>query len=151
MGVTMNFIIQIGESKALIIPISAWIIAQVFKTIIQSVREKHLNLRFLISAGGMPSAHAALVCALATTMGITNGVESSVFAISIVLAAVVMYDAAGVRQTVDKQSVVLNHLLGNFPKTHYEFEYLLQQLVGHTRFQVVMGAMLGILLAYWWT
>ncbi len=147
----MHFIVQIGESKTLIIPISAWIITQVLKTIIQSVREKHINLRLMVSSGGMPSAHASLVCALATTMGIAYGVESSVFAISVILAAVVMYDAAGVRQTVDKQSVVLNHLLDNFPKTHYEFEYLLQQLVGHTRFQVVMGAVLGILLAYWWT
>lgn len=147
----MHFIIQFGQSKALIIPISAWVIAQVLKTIIQSVREKHVNLHLLLSAGGMPSAHAALVCALATTMGLSYGIESSMFAISTVFAAVVMYDATGVRQTVDKQAVVLNHLLDNFPKTHYEFEHFLQQLVGHTKFQVVMGAILGILLAYWWT
>ena len=147
----MHFVNQISESKALVIPISAWVIAQILKTIIQSVSEKHINLHLLISAGGMPSAHAALVCALATTMGLTYGIESSMFAICVVLAAVVMYDATGVRQTVDKQAVVLNHLLDNFPKTHYEFEHLLQQLVGHTKFQVVMGAVLGILLAYWWT
>ena len=147
----MQFIMQIGECKSLIIPISAWIIAQILKTIIQSVREKHINLHVMTRAGGMPSAHSALVCALATTIGLTYGIESSMFAISAVLAAVVMYDATGVRQTVDKQAVVLNHLLDNFPKTHYEFEHFLQQLVGHTKFQVFMGAVLGILLAYWWT
>ena len=118
--------------------------------IIQSLREKHLNLRYMFSAGGMPSAHAALVCALAATVGIMYGIDSGLFAISVVLAAVVMYDAAGVRQTVDKQSEALSQLLVNFPKTQLEFERRLQQLVGHTRFQVVVGAALGILLAWWW-
>lgn len=61
-----------------------------------------------------------------------------------------MYDVAGVRHTVDKQSVILNHLLVNLPKTQLEFERFLQQLVGHTRLQVIAGAILGVLLAYWW-
>jgi len=146
----MSFFSQIVENKALVIPIAAWIIAQILKTIIQSLRDKHLNLRYLASAGGMPSAHTALVCSLATTIGILYSASSGLFAISVVLAVVVMYDATGVRQAVDKQSVVLNHLLDNFPKTQREFEFILRQLVGHTRLQVVMGAILGILLACWW-
>ena len=145
----MSFFSQIVENKALVIPIAAWIIAQILKTIIQSLRDKHFNIRYLISAGGMPSAHTALVCALATTIGILYSADSGLFAISVVLAFVVMYDATGVRQAVDKQSVVLNHLLDNFPKTQREFEFILRQLVGHTRLQVVMGATLGILLAVW--
>ena len=146
----MNILSHIAVSKTLVIPIATWFVAQALKTIIQALREKHLNLRYMVSAGGMPSAHAALVCALATTVGIVYGVESGIFAISVILAAIVMYDAAGVRRTVDKQSVILNHLLADFPKTQLEFERFLRQLVGHTRFQVVVGAALGILLAYWW-
>jgi len=146
----MSVLSQIAASKALVIPIAAWFIAQVLKTIIQALREKHLNPRYLVSSGGMPSTHAALVCALATTAGIVYGIESGVFAISVILAAIVMHDAAGVRQRVDKQSAILNHLLVEFPKTQPEFERFLRQLVGHTRFQVIAGAALGILLACWW-
>ncbi len=145
----MSVFSQIVENRALVIPIAAWIIAQILKTIIQSLRDKHFNIRYLVSAGGMPSAHTASVCALATTIGIIFGIGSGLFAISVVLAGVVMYDATGVRQAVDKQSAVLNHLMDNFPKTKHEFEYILRQLVGHTRLQVTMGAILGVLLAVW--
>jgi len=146
----MTVLSQIVAMKVLIIPIAAWFVAQVLKVIIQSLRDRRLNLRYLVSAGGMPSAHATLVCALATTAAIVYGVDSGIFAISVVLAFIVMYDAASVRQTVDKQSVILSHLLVSFPKTQSEFEHYLQQLVGHTRFQVTIGAALGILLALWW-
>jgi len=145
----MSVFSQIVGNKALVIPVVAWIIAQILKTIIQSLRDRHFNIRYMVSAGGMPSAHTALVSSLATTMGILFGVSSGLFAISAVLALVVMYDATGVRQAVDKQSAVLNHLMDNFPKTKHEFEYILRQLVGHTRLQVAMGAILGILLAAW--
>lgn len=147
----MSTLSQIAFNKVLVIPIAAWFVAQALKTIVQALREKQLNLRYMLSAGGMPSAHSALVCALATTTGILYGVDSGIFAISIILAAIVMYDATSVRYAVDKQSAILNHLLIEFPKTHLEFERFLQQLVGHTRFQVIVGAALGILLAYWWT
>jgi len=147
----MNILSQIAVNKVLVIPIAAWCVAQALKTIVQALREKQLNPRYMVSAGGMPSAHAALVCALATTTGILYGVDSGIFAISVILAAIVMYDATSVRYAVDKQSAILNHLLIEFPKTHLEFERFLQQLVGHTRFQVVVGAALGILLACWWT
>ena len=145
----MSVFSQIVENKALMIPVVAWIIAQILKTIIQSLRDRHFNIRYMVSAGGMPSAHTALVSSLATTIGILFGVSSGLFAISAILAFVVMYDATGVRQAVDKQSAVLNHLMYNFPKTKHEFEYILRQLVGHTRLQVAMGAILGILLAAW--
>ena len=136
--------------KILIIPIAAWFVAQALKVVIQLLRERRLDLHYLVSAGGMPSAHSTLVCALATVVGMTYGIDSGIFAISVILAAIVMYDSAGVRQMVDKQSAILNHLLTNFPKTQREFENFLQDLVGHTRFQVIVGAALGILLAWWW-
>lgn len=146
----MNILSQIAANKTLLIPIGAWLVAQALKTIIQALREKRVNLRYVVAAGGMPSAHASLVCALATAAGILHGVDSAAFGISAILAAVVMYDATGVRQAVDKQSAILNHLLIEFPKTHLQFERFLRQLVGHTRFQVVAGAGLGIFLACWW-
>ena len=146
----MSALSQIAASKPLVIPFAAWFVAQALKTIIQALREKRLNLRHLASGGGMPSAHSALVCALATTAGIVYDIDSGIFAISVILAAIVMHDAAGVRQAVDKQSAILNHLLVDLPRTQLEFERFLRQLVGHTRFQVIAGAALGILLACWW-
>ncbi|MCD6567203.1 MAG: divergent PAP2 family protein [Dehalococcoidia bacterium] len=146
----MNFLDQIAAMKLLIVPVIAWFIAQVLKVIIQSIREKQLKLRYMTSSGGMPSAHSAIVCALATAMGRVYGIDSGAFAISTILAFIVMYDAAGVRQAVDKQSAALDHLLTSFPKTPPEFEHFLENLVGHTRFQVVAGAALGVLLAWWW-
>jgi len=146
----MNVLSHIIANKILTVPIAAWLIAQMLKTFIQALREKRLGLRYLLGAGGMPSAHSSLVCALATTAGIIYGLDSGIFGISVILAVIVMHDAAGVRQTVDKQSVILSHLLVNLPKTQLEFERFLQQLVGHTRLQVIAGAILGILLAYRW-
>ena len=146
----MSVLSQILASKALVIPIVTWLVAQALKTIIQATREKHLNIRYMVSTGGMPSAHSALVCALATTLGILYGVGASVFAISVFFAAIIMYDAIGVRQTVDKQSAILNHLLDEFPKTQPEFDRFLRELFGHTRFQVIAGAALGIIFACWW-
>ena len=146
----MGLLSQIGPIRVLIIPFAAWLVAQVLKVTIQSLRERRLNLHYLVRAGGMPSAHSTLVCALVTAAGIVYGVNSGIFAISVVLAAIVMYDAASVRQTVDRQSAVLSQLLLDFPKTQLEFGHRMGQLVGHTRFQVVVGAILGVLLAWWW-
>jgi len=146
----MTVLNQIVAMKVLTIPIATWFVAQALKTIIYSLRERRISLRYIFSSGGMPSAHAALVCALATAAGIVYGIDSGLFAISAILAAIVMYDATSVRQAVDHQSTILSHLLISFPKTQLEFEHRLEQLVGHTRFQVIIGAVLGILLALWW-
>ena len=146
----MNIPSQIIVSKLLIIPIAAWFVAQILKVVIYSLKEKHISPHYMVSSGGMPSSHATLVCALATTTGIVYGIDSGLFAVSVILAAIVMYDATGVRQAVDQQSTILSHLLVSFPKTQLEFEDNLEQIVGHTRFQVLLGAILGILLALWW-
>ncbi len=128
----------------------AWMAAQLLKTLIDAARYKRLNLRLLVGTGGMPSAHSALVCALATTVGKTQGFGSPLFAITLVLAAIVMYDAVGVRQAVDKQSEILTHLLNHVPRTQDDFDRFLEGLVGHTRFQVVAGGILGIAIGSAW-
>ena len=79
----MNRIIDpILSNKALIAPLSAWCVAQMLKVLILLIRDRRLNLSYLVRMGGMPSAHAALVCALATTIAIMNGVSSAIFAIA---------------------------------------------------------------------
>jgi acid phosphatase family membrane protein YuiD len=113
---------------------------------------KGLDLAFFISSGGMPSAHSAMVCALATAVAITYGLGSTYFAISVILAMIVMYDAAGVRQSVGLQSVVLNRIILELKRKEplVKIEADLRELMGHTPFEVIVGAALGIGLAWLW-
>ena len=135
----------------LLIPLAAWCVAQVLKILISSIRDRRLNFSQLITTGGMPSSHAALVCALATAAAIVHGVDSAVFAIAALFALVVMSDATGVRKTVGTQSTMLNRILDELFKGKPEFEQRVRELIGHTIFEVSAGAILGILLAWWWT
>jgi len=135
------------SNKALLVPAIAWCVAQVLKVIVASVRDKRLNLSYLTTMGGMPSSHATLVCALATTVAIVYGVNSVVFAIAAFLALIVMYDAAGVRQTVSTQSTILNRILEELFKGNPAFQQRLRELIGHTKFEVAAGAGLGVLVA----
>ena len=85
----------------------AWVIAQLSKPLIHYVHSRRFNLRYFVSAGGMPSSHSAVVVALATRIGVETGLSSVPFALAAVFAAVVMYDAAGVRRAVSLQARVL--------------------------------------------
>jgi len=139
-------------NKALVIPTGAWIISQVLKVLVVLAREKRLELRFLVGSGGMPSSHTALVCSLATVVGMTQGFGSVVFAVVAILAMVVMYDAAGVRRAVGRQSTILNRIVKELleKRPRDEVERHLREFIGHTPFQVIAGAVLGIFVAWLW-
>jgi len=139
---------SILSNKALWVPAAAWCAAQLLKLIIGSLKDRRLNWSHMSTMGGMPSAHATVVCALATTVAIVYGVSSAVFAISVFFALVVMYDAAGVRQTVSSQSTMLNRILEELFKGNPEFRQRLRELIGHTKFEVAAGAALGIVFAF---
>ena len=136
----------------LIIPLCAWVLAQLIKMLIALLQGKGLDLAFFVSSGGMPSAHCAMVSALATAIAMTNGFGSPYFAISAILAMIVMYDAAGVRQSVGLQSVVLNRIILELKRkeNRVKIEAGLRELMGHTPFEVIVGAVLGIVLAWLW-
>lgn len=114
------------------------------------LQERKFDLWRLVSAGGMPSSHSALVSSLATEIGIKDGVQSSIFALGVVFAAVVMYDAAGIRQAVSIQARILNKILDDYFARQQWNEERLRELLGHTRIEVFVGAMLGILIAFLW-
>jgi uncharacterized protein len=136
----------------LIIPLCSWVVAQIIKTGIALINGKGLELSTMISSGGMPSAHSAMVSALATAVAITSGLSSIYFAITAVLALIVMYDAAGVRQSVGQQSVVLNRIILELKRREpiVKIEADIKELMGHTPFEVIVGSALGILLAWLW-
>ncbi|MGB5770745.1 MAG: divergent PAP2 family protein [Crocosphaera sp.] len=136
----------IFHNKILLVSLVACFSAQGLKLIIELIRHRKINFRFLVSTGGMPSAHSALVGALATGVGLTQGWESSEFAIACLFAVIVMYDAAGVRQAAGKQARILNQLLDEFLQdtNHLNTEERLKELLGHTPFQVFIGLAWGI-------
>ena len=139
-------------NEVLLISISAWAIAQALKVFFGLAREKRLDLRYFVASGGMPSAHAAIVSALATAVAMMQGLNSVAFAITAIVAMVVIYDAAGVRRAVGRQSIVLNRIVkelgGKRPRDRVERD--LREFIGHTPFQVIVGAALGILVAWLW-
>lgn len=141
---------EIFTNKVLIIPICAWAIAQSLKVILVLARGKRLDLRYLVSSGGMPSAHSATVSALATAVAMLQGLATPAFGIAAIFAMVVMYDAAGLRQSVSKQSAALNHIIRELKLGHAVSEMRLRELIGHTPFQVIVGSALGILIAWLW-
>ena len=132
------------DNRILISAFLAWLIAQVSKTLYELVRERKLILRRLVSSGGMPSSHSALVTGLATATGRVDGLGSATFAIAFVLAAIVMYDAAGVRRAVSIQARILNQMIDEAFQGKPFAEKRLRELIGHTPFQVFVGALLGI-------
>ena len=93
----MDFIIQISQNTVLIAAVMGWFIAQVLKTIIHLIITKKLVWERMVGSGGMPSSHAATVCALATAAGLEYGGDSFPFAIAVIMAIIVMHDARGVR------------------------------------------------------
>ncbi len=143
---------EIITNKVLIIPIGSWAIAQLLKVITILIQKKQLDLRYLVVSGGMPSSHSAVVSALATSVALTQGFGSAAFAISAILALIVMYDAAGVRQSVGRQSVVLNRIMRELrlQRPMAGLERDLRELIGHTQFQVIVGGLLGIGIAFLW-
>ena len=143
----MSFWNGLIHNELLMSALTSWFVAQVLKTLIHLWVNKKLVLERLVGSGGMPSSHSATVCALATSAGIRYGATSPAFAISAVLAVIVMYDARGVRRETGKQAVVINEMIELFEKMNGEapVEEKLKEFIGHSPLQVTMGAILGVI------
>jgi acid phosphatase family membrane protein YuiD len=138
-------------NPALLISASVWVLAQVLKFVGGMIREKRIDLSYFIRPGGMPSAHSALVTSLAVSIGVLEGFNSTAFAISAIFAMIVLYDAAGVRRSVSRQSIILNRILIELrEKRPKDFEHDVRELIGHTPIQVFTGGILGIAYALFW-
>lgn len=142
----MDFISDIFSNRILMSAFWGWFVAQVLKTIIYVIVNKNFNPERLMGDGGMPSSHSATVMALVTSTFLTYGAGSFEFAISGVLALIVMHDAMGVRRQAGKQAVVINNMMDWFKELDQDIpvEQKLKEFVGHTPLQVLFGAILGI-------
>ncbi len=140
--------LTILDNWVLIVALAACLLAQALKLVVSLVQSQKIDVRSLVTTGGMPSSHSALVAALATGVGQKAGWSSPEFAIATVFAVIVMYDAAGVRQAAGKQARILNQIVDELFQEKPEFnEDRLKELLGHTPFQVIVGSMLGILIS----
>lgn len=139
---------NILNNECVWIPVIIWFIVQCLKVVGDLIANKKLNIKRFVGAGGMPSSHSALVTSLATVIACKHGFESTEFALSVMFACVVMYDAAGIRRAAGKQAQVLNQIIENWGKKEMNIQEKLTELLGHTPMQVFVGALLGVVLAY---
>lgn len=141
----MTYIQELLNNKIIFVSIIAWAAAQIIKIILDLAATGKVDWELMFSSGGMPSSHSAFVCSLATSMGLNEGFNSSLFAITFVLAIVVMYDAAGVRRQAGSHAVIINRLIDSL---NIKIDEKLKELLGHTPVQVGAGAILGIAIAF---
>lgn len=137
---------DLWNNSAIWIPGIVWFLVQSFKVVYELVKSKKINIKRMWGSGGMPSSHSALVCSLATIIALREGTNSSSFAISVILAVIVMYDAAGVRRAAGKQARVLNQIIAS-KKGDINVQEKLIELLGHTPIEVFVGALVGIFLS----
>lgn len=129
--------------------LTAAFMAQFFKFFWYLAKGKAVNFKILVQTGGMPSSHSASMVALATSVGMIEGFDSTIFAVAAGIALVVMYDAAGLRQAAGRMAGILNKLTEDIYSSHPDqVPTRLRELLGHTPFEVLVGAILGICTAY---
>ena len=136
--------------EALAAGVLAAFIAQLIKFIIFTIKTRRVNFKIFTTTGGMPSSHSAGLMGLSTAVGIIEGWDSIAFAVAIGYALITMYDAAGVRRAAGKTAACLNRMMDDFYKHDVQaIGGKLKELLGHTPFEVIMGALFGIVFAYY--
>lgn len=144
-----SHLLDLVTNRVLLCAAMAWFLAQFIKIFTSIRREPFSFRRFLVGSGGMPSSHSAVVMATCFSCGILYGFDSAWFAVSAVLAIVVMRDAAGVRREAGKQAAVINQLSAELGKRRKStVSTTLAEVLGHTPLQVLVGALLGVAMAF---
>lgn len=142
-----NFFVQLSQNHVFITVLVAWFIAQTAKVFLGLIIEKRFNFKWFVDTGGMPSSHAATVSALACAIGLRYGLKSSIFAVTLVFAWIILMDAQGFRRSAGKQAEILNVILDDIYWKKNIKEERLKELLGHTPVEVLVGALIGILVA----
>lgn len=144
----MNNFMEFIQNKYIYIPILLWFFIQLFKVIWDLITTKKFNFKRIMGAGGMPSSHSAIVTSLATMIGKYEGVDTPIFALSLIMAFIVMYDACGVRRAAGKQAALLNKIVETPGLTGVQVSERLVEVLGHTPVQVLVGALLGVVVGF---
>lgn len=141
----MNDIEALINNKYIYIPLLVWFFIQLFKVIWDLITTKKFNFKRILGAGGMPSSHSAVVMCLAVMIGKEQGFGTSIFALALISAIVVMYDAAGVRRAAGKQAALLNKIVDTPGLSIPQVQERLVEVLGHTPTQVFVGAIIGVI------
>ena len=141
----MDNILGFIQNKYIYIPFFLWFAIQTFKVIYDLVTTKKFNFKRIMGAGGMPSSHSAIVTGLATLIGKYEGVDTPIFALALIVAFVVMYDACGVRRAAGKQAALLNKIVETPGLSGVQVSERLVEVLGHTPTQVIVGALIGVI------
>jgi uncharacterized protein len=142
MGLTGFF-----SNTVLIAALVAWVIAQAIKVPVDYMRHRHWNWAILLSPGGMPSSHAALVTAAAHAIGLFFGFDRPLFALAVVVAIVVVYDATGIRRQAGLQAALINAMIRDLASGHPLKSEKLREVLGHTPLEALGGVLLGLVTA----
>lgn len=134
--------------KIIVAAAVAWFIAQVLKLIISFMENKTIDWSLVTASGGMPSSHTSFVIAATTMIGRVEGMESSIFALGVVLSLVVMYDAVNVRRAVGHMGQTLNEIINNINRTGKLNVQNVKEILGHTPLQVAAGFVLGVAVGF---
>ena len=135
------------QNRILIAAGIAWAVSQISKTILHTIINGKLDWSRMKGDGGMPSSHSASVTALAVATGMVCGIDSPFFAIAVVFAAITCHDAMNSRREIGKHSAVLNELIKKIEQEE-PFEVVLKEFVGHTPLQVLIGILVGGIIAF---
>ena len=143
----IEYFVEFGKNYVFWTSAAAWLIAQSAKVALGFFREKRFNFRWFVGTGGMPSSHAASVSALATSVGVTYGFDSALFAVVLLFTIIVLFDAQGVRLSSGRQAEILNKMLEDIYWRKKLDEAKLKEFIGHTPVEVLAGAALGIVVS----
>jgi len=141
------FLNEFIANKIFLAAAISWLVAQSLKVLLTFFVEKEIRIERMHGSGGMPSAHTATIVSASTAIGIVEGWSTSIYALSLIMAFIVMYDASGVRRSVGKQAKWLNDIIFDLYKNKHVEEEKLKELIGHKPTEVVVGAILGIIIA----
>ena len=143
----MNYIIEFFKNEIIVACLISWLTAQILKVILVLITSKTIDLSRFVGSGGMPSSHSSLVTTLVFMVGRTSGVNSSVFAVAFALAVIVMYDAANVRREAGEHAKIINIIIDQWVENdNLKIDKDLKELLGHTPFEIIIGAVLGSLI-----
>lgn len=135
------------QNKVLIGALAAWLLAQGLKLPMEYFRTREWKWNILLSAGGMPSSHSALVVGVTHGVGLFYGFDSPLFALAVALTMIVIYDAAGVRRQAGMHAERINLLFDELLRGHIWDEDELREVLGHTPLEVTGGVLLALAVA----
>jgi len=139
------------SNDILIAAFVAWVMAQIVKVPLEYLRTREWNWALLLSTGGMPSSHSALVSAMAHGVGLREGFDSALFAIGFVITAIVVYDATGIRRQAGLHAELINAFISDLAAGHPikdAQQKQLKEILGHTPLQALGGIVWGVAFAW---